>query len=197
MPNGRWEFWTRPMHSDSPSNRWNTHRIAGAMNNISDSTKRNTPYRVSAPRGAPITLGPHPMTPDPNDREAVRTWLKARPRPRAIDLQVLEAWKYRVPQLRSRLFVVGVANDGKSRWPKPGRKLPTVGDVIGDLPMVAGSDRNEVQDYEGPPGNVLVLFAKPTTPTLARYCLCFRYQATCIIDLYTPVTNQKLGVVSN
>ena len=275
------------------------------MNNISDSTKRNTPYRVSAPRGAPITLGPHPMTPDPNDREAVRTWLKARPRPWAIDLfcgagglslgleqasfsviaaadsdavsiethaaniggltwagdlsnptgfihqldewgiedvdllaggppcqpfsragtskignlvrmgvrpardvradlwrsffsivdrlnpravlfenvpdfakaqgggllialkeelqgrgysfhpQVLEAWKYRVPQFRSRLFVVGVANDGEFQWPEPGRRRSTVGDAIGDLPVVSGGNRNEVQDYEGPPASTL------------------------------------------
>ena len=270
------------------------------MNDISDSIKRNSSYRVSAPRGAPITLGPHRMTPDPNDGEAVHAWLAGLPRPWAIDLfcgagglslgleqagfsviaaadsdpvsiethaaniggltwagdlsnptgfirrldewgiedvdllaggppcqpfsragtskignlvrmgvraahdgradlwrsffsivdrvnpravlfenvpdfakaqgggllialkeellgrgysfhpQVLEAWKFMVPQFRSRLFVVGVAGGGEFQWPKPGRKRSTVEDAIGDLPVVSGGNRNEVQDYEGP-----------------------------------------------
>ena len=34
--------------------------------------------------------------------------------------QVLEAWRYRVPQYRSRLFVIGVAGDGEFEWPTPG-----------------------------------------------------------------------------
>ena len=275
------------------------------MNNISGPTKGNTPYRVYAPRSAPITLGSHRMTPDPNDREAVLAWLEGRPRPWAVDLfcgagglslgleqagfsviaaadsdpvsiethtaniegltwagdlsnptgfihqldewgiedvdllaggppcqpfsragtskignlvrmgvrpardgradlwrsffsildrlnpravlfenvpdfakaqggsllialkeelrgrgysfhpQVLEAWKYRVPQFRSRLFVVGVAGGGEFQWPRPGRKRPTVRDAIGDLPVVSGGNRNEVQDYEGPPASTL------------------------------------------
>ena len=275
------------------------------MNDISDSKKLTSSYRVSAPRGAPITLGPHPTTPDPEDREAVRSWLDGRPRPWAVDLfcgagglslgleqagfsviaaadsdpvsiethaaniggltwagdlsnptdfihqldewgiedvdllaggppcqpfsragtskignlvrtgvrpardtradlwrsffsivdrlnpravlfenvpdfakaqggallialkeelqgrgysfhpRVLEAWKYRVPQFRSRLFVVGVAGDGEFEWPRPGRKRPTVGDAIGDLPVVSEGNRNEVQSYVGPPVSTL------------------------------------------
>ena len=69
--------------------------------------------------------------------------------------QVLEAWKFSVPQFRSRLFVVGVANDGEFQWPEPGRKRPTVGDAIGDLPVVSGGNRNEVQNYDGPPASAL------------------------------------------
>ena len=70
-------------------------------------------------------------------------------------IQVLEAWRYRVPQYRSRLFVIGVAGDGEFQWPTPGEELPTVGEAIGDLPVVFGGNRNEVQPYGGPPASAL------------------------------------------
>ena len=71
--------------------------------------------------------------------------------------KVLEAWKFRVPQYRSRLFVVGLATGVEFEWPKPRRKLTTVGDAIGDLPVILGGNRNEIQHYEGPPAST---FAK-------------------------------------
>ena len=36
-----------------------------------------------------------------------------------VHLKVLEAWRYRVPQHRSRLFVIGIAGNGRFQWPKP------------------------------------------------------------------------------
>ena len=275
------------------------------MNELSDSARRKSSYRVPAPRGSRITLGPHPGSPDPKDGGAVRSWLAGRPRPWAIDLfcgagglslglegagfsvvaaadsdpvstethasniealtwtgdlsdptgfirqldewgiedvdllaggppcqpfsragtskignlvrmgvrpardgradlwrsffaivdrlnpramlfenvpdfakaqggallialreelrlrgygfhpQVLEAWRYRVPQYRSRLFVIGVAGDGEFEWPTPREECPTVGEAIGDLPVVFGGNRNEVQPYEGTPVSAL------------------------------------------
>ena len=69
--------------------------------------------------------------------------------------QVLEAWRYRVPQYRSRLFVIGVAGDGEFEWPTPVEERPTVREAIGDLPVVFGGNRNEVQPYEAPPVSAL------------------------------------------
>ena len=72
-----------------------------------------------------------------------------------VHVQVLEAWRYRVPQHRSRLFVIGIAGDGSFEWPKPIGRRPTVGQAIGDLPVVQAGVRDEVQLYEGPPRSVL------------------------------------------
>ena len=72
-----------------------------------------------------------------------------------VHVQVLEAWRYRVPQHRSRLFVIGIAGDGSFEWPKPIGRRPTVGQAIGDLPVVQADVRDEVLAYAGPPTSVL------------------------------------------
>ncbi len=72
-----------------------------------------------------------------------------------VYVEVLQAWKYRVPQHRSRLFVVGISGNGKFEWPKPRGRRPTVGQAIGDLPVVPAKTRDETQTYEGPPASVL------------------------------------------
>ena len=72
-----------------------------------------------------------------------------------VHVQVLEAWRYRVPQHRSRLFVVGIAGDGGFEWPRPIGRRPTVGQAIEDLPVVQADVREEIQEYEGPPNSVL------------------------------------------
>ena len=73
-----------------------------------------------------------------------------------VHLDVLEAWRFRVPQHRSRLFVVGITGDGNFQWPRPTtRRQPTVGQAIGDLPVVQADDREEVRIYDGPPHSAL------------------------------------------
>ena len=72
-----------------------------------------------------------------------------------VHAQVLEAWRYRVPQHRSRLFVIGIMGDRSFEWPKQVGRRPTVGQAIGDLPVVQADVRDEVQRYEGPPTTVL------------------------------------------
>ena len=72
-----------------------------------------------------------------------------------VHVQVLEAWRYRVPQHRSRLFVIGITGDGNFEWPKPRGRRPTVGQAIGDLPVIQADARDEVQFYEGPPTSML------------------------------------------
>ena len=72
-----------------------------------------------------------------------------------VHLQMLSAWRYRVPQHRSRLFVTGIMAGGSFEWPKPRGRMPNVGQAIGDLPVVPAGTRSEVQDYQGPPRSTL------------------------------------------
>ena len=72
-----------------------------------------------------------------------------------VYVQELKAWRYGVPQHRSRLFIVGVAGGMDFGWPKPFEKRPTVRQAIGDLPAVPANTRDEVQSYGGPPKSVL------------------------------------------
>ena len=70
-------------------------------------------------------------------------------------VEVLDAWRYRVPQHRSRLFVVGVARDVNFQWPKPRGRRPTLRQAIGDLPVVQADSREEALPYVGPPTTLL------------------------------------------
>ena len=72
-----------------------------------------------------------------------------------VHVEVLEAWRYRVPQHRSRIFVIGVSGYGRFEWPKPKGRRPTVGQAIRDLPIVQADTRDEEQFYEGPPRSAL------------------------------------------
>ena len=72
-----------------------------------------------------------------------------------VNVRELQAWKYRVPQRRSRLFVVGVHRGKHFAWPKPKGTGPTVRQAIGDLPVVPADTREETQDYTGPPVSML------------------------------------------
>ena len=72
-----------------------------------------------------------------------------------VYVDVLEAWKFRVPQHRSRLFVVGVKGNGQFEWPKPIGRRPTVGQAIGDLPVIQADSREEALPYDGPPTTTL------------------------------------------
>ena len=73
----------------------------------------------------------------------------------AVHVDVLDAWKYGVPQHRSRLFVVGIRQDGGFQWPKPRGRRPTIRQAINDLPVVEADSREETLLYEGPPTTLL------------------------------------------
>ena len=66
-------------------------------------------------------------------------------------VRILEAWRYGVPQHRSRLFAVGVSSGLHFEWPEGDEKRPTLWDAIGDLPLVEANTRAEVQEYAGHP----------------------------------------------
>ena len=59
-----------------------------------------------------------------------------------VDAAILEAHRYRVPQHRSRLFMVGIRGGGGFEWPTPHMwSAPTVRQAIGDLPEIEGGHR--------------------------------------------------------
>ncbi len=72
-----------------------------------------------------------------------------------VKVRELQAWKYRVPQHRSRLFVVGIQRGWNFEWPKPVGRRPTIRQAIGDLPVITADTRTETQVYTGPPTSML------------------------------------------
>ena len=69
-------------------------------------------------------------------------------------VEVLESWRYGVPQLRKRLFVVGVREGAELKWPDSTGTRTTVGDAIADLPLAEGGQREETLPYGmGPAGD--------------------------------------------
>ena len=66
-------------------------------------------------------------------------------------VRILEAWRYGVPQHRSRLFVVGVSSGLRFEWPAGSEERPNLWQAIGDLPIVGANTRDEVQKYAGFP----------------------------------------------
>ena len=63
---------------------------------------------------------------------------------------ILDAYKYGVPQHRSRLFIVALRPGAAFDWPRPQSRPPTVRQAIGDLPVVGGAQREECLPYGGP-----------------------------------------------
>ena len=55
--------------------------------------------------------------------------------------RILEAWRYGIPQHRSRLFVVGVSSGLHFEWPEGDEERPTLWDAIGDLPLAEANTR--------------------------------------------------------
>jgi len=62
--------------------------------------------------------------------------------------RVVEAWRHGVPQHRKRLFVIASREGGSFRWPRTNRKVPTLRDAIGDLPIVGPGHREESMSRE-------------------------------------------------
>lgn len=67
------------------------------------------------------------------------------------DARVINAHEHGVPQHRSRLFIVGLKAAESFPWPEPrhGRR-PTVEAAIGDMPVIAGGQREESLPYDRP-----------------------------------------------
>lgn len=62
----------------------------------------------------------------------------------------LTAREHGVPQIRERVFVVGVEPGAPFEWPQPVGRPSTVRAAISDLPAVEGGDPAEFREYGGP-----------------------------------------------
>ena len=61
----------------------------------------------------------------------------------SVQARVVEAWRYGVPQLRQRLILVALQDGVEFHWPEEAQRQVTVGEAIGDLPVVEGGWRPE------------------------------------------------------
>ncbi len=61
---------------------------------------------------------------------------------------VVEAWRYGVPQHRKRLFVIALLKGMQFEWPTPQTDTCTLGDAIEDLPRVEAGQYKETLNYE-------------------------------------------------
>ena len=72
-------------------------------------------------------------------------------------VEMLDSWRYGVPQPRKRLFIIGLKDGSPFHWPTPAGRKPTLKQAIGDLPPVEGGQREEELPY---PGRPLTKFAR-------------------------------------
>ena len=64
-----------------------------------------------------------------------------------VDARILECFRYGVPQRRTRLVLVALADGVTFDWPEPTDELTSLHDAIGDLPPVPGGQRAERLPY--------------------------------------------------
>jgi DNA (cytosine-5)-methyltransferase 1 len=63
---------------------------------------------------------------------------------------IINAYEHRVPQHRSRLFVVALRDGVPFSWPEPSKVQVSVRDAIGDLPKAPPAQREDALEYQGP-----------------------------------------------
>lgn len=73
----------------------------------------------------------------------------------SVATQLIETWRYGVPQFRERFFLVAIKGRVEFQWPSPTSERVTVENAIGDLPEVEGGARPDGGaegwwQYEGP-----------------------------------------------
>lgn len=61
----------------------------------------------------------------------------------SVATQLVETWRYGVPQFRERFFLVALRGDLQFEWPPSSSERVTVENAIGDLPEVEGGARPE------------------------------------------------------
>ena len=85
----------------------------------------------------------------------VKLLQELRARGYSTSVKVLEAWRFGVPQHRTRLFVVAVEEGMEFNWPEPTVPPPTLRDAIGDLPVAPPGQMDNIVPYVGQPSSAL------------------------------------------
>ena len=84
----------------------------------------------------------------------------------AVDYNLVDAWKYGVPQHRQRLVLVAIRGE-TFRWPLPNNRV-TVRDAIGDLPHLQGGIGARSLKYNGPATGFQSLARQQIPPKQSR-----------------------------
>ena len=69
-----------------------------------------------------------------------------------VDFQLLDAWKFGVPQHRRRLFLQARSDSAAISWPAPRAGSVTIRDAISDLPRIGSTTGAREHRYKSPPG---------------------------------------------
>ncbi len=81
----------------------------------------------------------------------------------SVEERVIDTWRYGVPQLRQRLFLVALADGLAFEWPREALERVTVENAIGDLPEVDGGWRPSNGDGPDPVATGWLTYAGPKT----------------------------------
>lgn len=65
-----------------------------------------------------------------------------------VEAQILDGFRYGVPQHRQRLILLAFAEGRRPVWPEPSDEFVSLGDAIGDLPVVPRAQRVEELPYQ-------------------------------------------------
>lgn len=68
-----------------------------------------------------------------------------------VDAEILDCYRYGVPQHRSRMVLTALNSGRTMVWPKPSDQMVTLRDAIGDLPPVPSGQRAERLPYRARP----------------------------------------------
>jgi DNA (cytosine-5)-methyltransferase 1 len=81
----------------------------------------------------------------------------------SVDVRILEARKFGVPQIRQRMILVALANGLEFTWPEPAGELVSVRAAIGDLPDVEPGWRPDNGGGVDPVASGWIAYAGPKT----------------------------------